>query len=130
MPSCIGPIQWSVCGEAWLDLDVPHAFWILRLSAVGWLTEKRETPGDVDSGGWDTERARPSSGSCPDHLIQDLATAVLAKVLVKGSVEGLVGWALLLELYGAAAGVWCWDDFHAWLEEQCWKRQAEYPAGR
>lgn len=42
----------------------------------------------------------------------------------KGSVEGLVGWArrnFMVPLPRFAS----WDDFNAWLEEQCRKRQAE-----
>ena len=69
------------------------------------------------------KRATLFSGLLSHYVIEDRYGRP-GKGNDKGSVEGLVGWArrnLMVPLPCFAS----WDDFNAWLEEQCRKRQAE-----
>lgn len=73
------------------------------------------------------KRARLFSGFLSHYLIQDRYGRP-GKGNDKGSVEGLVGWArrnFMVPLPRFAS----WDDFNAWLEKQCRKRQAEILRG-
>jgi len=68
------------------------------------------------------KRARLFSGFLSHYVIRDRYGRP-GKGNDKGSVEGLVGWArrnFMVPLPRFAS----WDDFNAWLEEQCRKRQA------
>src|SRR5580704_14608533 len=67
------------------------------------------------------KRARLFSGFLSHYLIRDRYGRP-GRGNDKGSVEGLVGWArrnFMVPLPRFAS----WDDFNAWLEEQCRKRQ-------
>jgi len=95
-------------------------------AAVGALRQ-RQMPGDAHPGGWHTQTRPPLRRFLSHYLIQDRYGRP-GKGNDKGSVEGLVGWArrnFMLPLPRFAS----WDDFNAWLEEQCRKRQADTPAG-
>jgi hypothetical protein len=73
------------------------------------------------------KRARLFSGFLSHYLIQDRYGRP-GKGNDKGSVEGLVGWArrnFMVPLPRFAS----WDDFNAWLEEQCLKRHADILRG-
>jgi transposase InsO family protein len=73
------------------------------------------------------KRARLFSGFLSHYVIQDRYGRP-GKGNDKGSVEGLVGWArrnFMVPLPRFAS----WDDFNAWLEEQCRKRHADILRG-
>ena len=73
------------------------------------------------------KRARLFSGFLSHYVIRDRYGRP-GKGNDKGSVEGLVGWArrnFMVPLPRFAS----WDDFNAWLEEQCRKRQADILRG-
>ncbi len=73
------------------------------------------------------KRATLFSGFLSHYLIRDRYGRP-GKGNDKGAVEGLVGWArrtFMVPLPRFAT----WDDFNAWLEEQCRKRQAEILRG-
>ncbi|HXZ72392.1 MAG TPA: IS21 family transposase, partial [Streptosporangiaceae bacterium] len=73
------------------------------------------------------KRARLFSGFLSHYVIRDRYGRP-GRGNDKGSVEGLVGWArrnFMVPLPRFAS----WDDFNAWLEEQCRKRQADILRG-
>jgi transposase len=73
------------------------------------------------------KRATLFSGFLSHYLIRDRYGRP-GKGNDKGAVEGLVGWArrtFMVPLPRFAS----WEDFNAWLEEQCHKRQAEILRG-
>ena len=73
------------------------------------------------------KRATLFSGFLSHYLIRDRYGRP-GKGNDKGAVEGLVGWArrtFMVPLPRFA----CWEDFNAWLEAQCRKRQAEILRG-
>ncbi len=73
------------------------------------------------------KRATLFSGFLSHYLIRDRYGRP-GKGNDKGAVEGLVGWArrtFMVPLPRFAS----WEDFNAWLEEQCRKRQAEILRG-
>ena len=73
------------------------------------------------------KRARLFSGFLSHYLIRDRYGRP-GKGNDKGAVEGLVGWArrtFMVPLPRFAS----WEDFNAWLETQCRKRQAEILRG-
>jgi hypothetical protein len=73
------------------------------------------------------KRARLFSGFLSHYVIRDRYGRP-GKGNDKGSVEGIVGWArrnFMVPLPRFAT----WDDFNAWLEEQCRKRHADILRG-
>ena len=73
------------------------------------------------------KRASLFSGLLSHYVIEDRYGRP-GKGNDKGSVEGIVGWSrrnFMVPLPRFAT----WDDFNAWLEEQCRKRQAEILRG-
>ncbi len=73
------------------------------------------------------KRATLFSGLLSHYVIEDRYGRP-GKGNDKGSVEGIVGWSrrnFMVPLPRFAT----WDDFNAWLEEQCRKRQAEILRG-
>ena len=73
------------------------------------------------------KRATLFSGFLSHYLIRDRYGRP-GKGNDKGSVEGLVGWArrnFMVPLPRFAS----WEDFNAWLEEQCRKRQRDILRG-
>jgi hypothetical protein len=73
------------------------------------------------------KRARLFSGLLSHYVIRDRYGRP-GKGNDKGSVEGIVGWArrnFMVPLPRFAT----WDEFNAWLEEQCRKRQADILRG-
>jgi transposase len=73
------------------------------------------------------KRARLFSGLLSHYVIRDRYGRP-GKGNDKGSVEGIVGWArrnFMVPLPRFAT----WDDFNAWLEEQCRKRHADILRG-
>ena len=73
------------------------------------------------------KRAALFSGLLSHYVIQDRYGRP-GKGNDKGSVEGIIGWSrrnFMVPLPRFAT----WDDFNAWLEEQCRKRQAEILRG-
>jgi transposase len=111
----------AATAEAWIDGHV-HAFAFFGRVPLSVLYDNdrclvaRILPDGV------RKRVRLFSGFLSHYLIRDRYGRP-GKGNDKGSVEGLVGWArrnFMVPLPRFAS----WDDFNAWLEEQCRKRQA------
>src|SRR5271163_1149947 len=112
----------AATAEAWVDGHV-HAFAFFGRVPLSVLYDNdRCLVARILPDGTRT-RARLFSGFLSHYAIRDRYGRP-GKGNDKGSVEGLVGWArrnFMVPLPRFAS----WDDFNAWLEEQCRKRQAD-----
>ena len=116
----------AATAEAWVDGHI-HAFAFFGRVALSVLYDNdrclvaRILPDGA------RKRARLFSGFLSHYVIRDRYGRP-GRGNDKGSVEGLVGWArrnFMVPLPRFAS----WDDFNAWLEEQCRKRQADILRG-
>jgi hypothetical protein len=116
----------AATAEAWVDGHV-HAFTFFGRVPLSVLYDNdrclvaRILPDGT------RKRARLFSGFLSHYVIRDRYGRP-GRGNDKGSVEGLVGWArrnFMVPLPRFAS----WDDFNAWLEEQCRKRQADILRG-
>src|SRR5437763_14482776 len=84
-------------------------------------------PSGAHPAGWHPQARPPVQRVLSHYVIRDRYGRP-GRGKDKGSVEGLVGWArrnFMVPLPRFAA----WDDFNAWLEEQCRMRQADILRG-
>ena len=116
----------AATAEAWMDGHV-HAFAFFGRVPLSVLYDNdrclvaRILPDGT------RKRAALFSGLLSHHVIEDRYGRP-GKGNDKGSVEGIVGWSrrnLMVPLPRFAT----WDDFNAWLEEQCRRRQADVLRG-
>ena len=116
----------AATAEAWADGHV-HAFAFFGRAPLSVLYDNdrclvaRILPDGT------RKRATLFSGLLSHYVIEDRYGRP-GKGSDKGAVEGIVGWSrrnFMVPLPRFAT----WDDFNAWLEEQCRKRQAEILRG-
>jgi transposase len=116
----------AATAEAWVDGHV-HAFAFFgRVPQSVLYDNDRCLVARILSDGT-RKRATLFSGFLSHYLIRDRYGRP-GKGNDKGAVEGLVGWArrtFMVPLPRFAT----WEDFNAWLEEQCRKRQAQILRG-
>jgi transposase len=116
----------AATAEAWVDGHV-HAFAFFGRVPLSVLYDNDRCLVTRILADGTRKRARLFSGFLSHCLIQDRYGRP-GKGNDKGSVEGLVGWArrnFMVPLPRFAS----WDDFNAWLEEQCRKRHADILRG-
>lgn len=111
----------AATAEAWIDGHV-HAFAFFGRVPLSVLYDNDKCLVACILPDGARKRARLFSGFLSHYLIRDRYGRP-GKGNDKGSVEGLIGWArrnFMVPLPRFAS----WDDFNAWLEEQCRKRHA------
>src|SRR5258708_22705171 len=111
----------AATAEAWIDGHV-HAFAFFGRVPLSVLYDKGRCVGARILPDGVRKRVRLFSGFLSHYVIR-YRYGRPGKGNDKGSVEGLVGWArrnFMVPLPRFAS----WDDFDAWLEEQCRKRHA------
>jgi hypothetical protein len=116
----------AATAEAWMDGHV-HAFAFFGRVPLSVLYDNDRCLVARILADGTRKRARLFSELLSHYVIQDRYGRP-GKGNDKGSVEGIVGWArrnFMVPLPRFAT----WDDFNAWLEEQCRKRHADILRG-